>query len=243
MLSRTLEPEVMDQPADAADYDAMDHRAVNERFVADLLAQVGAVGLLTGAEHSPAATSETPEWSPSAPTLDVIDLGTGTARIPILLCQQVPPARVLAVDAAVSMLHIAIRNIEIAGLRERIQLSQGDCKDLAYPDAMFDVVMSNSIVHHLAQPERLLKEALRLCRPDGTIFIRDLARPDTATRVDELVALYAAGCNAHQTALFRDSLHAALTLDEVREIVSSLGQDPAGVQLTSDRHWTWVGGK
>ena len=38
MLPRTLEPEVMDSPEEARDYDAMDHAEVNRKFVDDLLA-------------------------------------------------------------------------------------------------------------------------------------------------------------------------------------------------------------
>lgn len=37
-LERILEPEVMDDAEDAALYDAMDHAAVNARFVDDLVA-------------------------------------------------------------------------------------------------------------------------------------------------------------------------------------------------------------
>ena len=37
MLPRTLEPEVMDTPDDARDYDAMDHAEVNRLFVDHLL--------------------------------------------------------------------------------------------------------------------------------------------------------------------------------------------------------------
>ena len=37
MLPRTLEPEIMDSPDDALQYDLMDHGAVNRGFVADLL--------------------------------------------------------------------------------------------------------------------------------------------------------------------------------------------------------------
>ena len=38
MLPRVLEPEVMDSPDEARDYDAMDHGQVNRAFVNDLLA-------------------------------------------------------------------------------------------------------------------------------------------------------------------------------------------------------------
>jgi hypothetical protein len=39
--------------------------------------------------------------------------------------------------------------------------------------------------------------------------------------------------------MFADSLHAALTLDEVRDLVASLSFSPDTVQQASDRHWTW----
>ena len=41
--------------------------------------------------------------------------------------------------------------------------------------------------------------------------------------------------------MFAESLHAALTVDEVPELVAGVGFDPAGVRQTTDRHWTWVG--
>jgi hypothetical protein len=40
--------------------------------------------------------------------------------------------------------------------------------------------------------------------------------------------------------MFDASLRAALTLDEVREIVRELGGLPDAVTQTSDRHWTWA---
>ena len=79
MLPRVLEPEVMDTREEAHDYDAMDHAAVNRVFVADFLAI----------------------WDGHNPILDV---GTGTAQIPIELCRQATTAQVVAVDMAPEML-------------------------------------------------------------------------------------------------------------------------------------------
>jgi hypothetical protein len=56
--------------------------------------------------------------------------------------------------------------------------------------------------------------------------------------VDQLVATYAREANAHQRRMFHDSLCAALTLDEVREILGSLSLPPDWATQTSDRHWT-----
>ncbi len=63
-IERILEPEVMDTPEEARDYNAMDHSEVNRKFVDDLLA------------------------GPVGPR--VIDLGCGPAAIPIELCQRAP---------------------------------------------------------------------------------------------------------------------------------------------------------
>jgi hypothetical protein len=43
--------------------------------------------------------------------------------------------------------------------------------------------------------------------------------------------------------MFRDSLHAALTVEEVRELVRDFGLSSDSVKATSDRHWTIQGKK
>ena len=53
------------------------------------------------------------------------------------------------------------------------------------------------------------------------------------------LASHAGGANDHQRKMFAESLHAALTLAEVRELVMQLGYDPNSVKQTTDRHWTW----
>jgi ubiquinone/menaquinone biosynthesis C-methylase UbiE len=220
MLPRILEPEVMDSAQEALDYDQMDHAEVNRKFVEDLLA--------VGIDVSERQT-------------DVLDLGTGTAQIPIQLCRQHALCRVMAADAAISMLELARYNVELAGLIERIQLTHMDAKALPFDSEMFDVVMSNSIVHHIPQPLAVLREAVRVTRPGGLLFFRDLLRPETQSQRQQLVQTYAGTANAYQQKMFADSLHAALTLFEVQELVTQLGFDLNSVQQTSDRHWTWIG--
>jgi hypothetical protein len=43
--------------------------------------------------------------------------------------------------------------------------------------------------------------------------------------------------------MFDASLRAALSLDEIRQLIEELDFDPSGVTITSDRHWTWVARK
>jgi ubiquinone/menaquinone biosynthesis C-methylase UbiE len=216
MLERILEPELMDSASEAHDYDTMDHSQVNQVFVADLLAFLSLRG----------------------EALSVLDVGTGTAQIPIALCQKYPKVNIIAIDMAQHMLTVGQANVERAGFKDRIRLQLCDAKRMPFGDATFDCVMSNSIVHHIPEPATVFAEMARVVKPGGALFIRDLLRPVDEAALGGFVQKYAGDANAHQQQMFGDSLHAALTLEEVRAIVTRLGIETGTVKQTTDRHWT-----
>lgn len=219
MIERVLEPELMDTAQDAAEYDSMDHSAVNRQFVLDLLAVLG------------------------KPPTYALDVATGTAQIPIELAKAEPAVRQVALDAAGEMILLAEKNVREAGQVDRIVVAIGNARELPFPDGTFDLVYSNSLVHHLADPGPAMAEMVRVCQPGGQLFLRDLCRPDTEEVLQRQVETYAAGATDYQRRLFADSLRAALTLEEVRAEVRELGIEPDQVQMSSDRHWTWHGQK
>lgn len=225
MLERRLEPEVMDTSEDAHDYDTMDHSTVNRVFVDDFLTSVRVTGFDS-------------RIADLRPRLQVLDVGTGTAQIPIELCHRQRHYHVTAIDLAAEMLKLADVNIAQAGLQSRIRTERIDAKQMLYPCDTFDVVISNSIVHHIPNPISVLSEMIRVLHARGVLFIRDLLRPNSLTEVNALVTTYAGGENAHSQQLFRDSLQAALTLEEVRLLAEACGIESAAVTQTSDRHWT-----
>jgi len=228
-LQRKLEPEVMDSAEDATQYNDMDHSQVNQLFVDELLAFLG-----TDDNFAARLGDDNGEL------IDVLDVGTGTAQIPVTLCDQHSAFRVMAIDMAINMLDLAVYNVQASSSFDRIQLDQADAKDLGYEDGMFDVVISNSIVHHIHSPKQCVAEMLRVLKPGGAIFVRDLMRPDDMATLETLVQTYAGDETEYCQQLFNQSLHAALTLDEIRQLVVDCGQDPEGVVATSDRHWTWA---
>ncbi|MCS7046991.1 MAG: methyltransferase domain-containing protein [Gemmataceae bacterium] len=133
--------------------------------------------------------------------------------------------------------------MERAGLAGRIRLQRCDAKKMPFFSGSFCAVMSNSMVHHIPRPIDVLAEMVRVVRPEGLLFVRDLLRPDDDAVVSQLVATYAADANPHGRAMFEASLRAALTLEEIRSVVAALGFAAETVQQTSDRHWTWVARK
>ncbi len=212
-LQRVLEAELMDTPQAAMDYDSMDHSEANRTFAVDFLAAGGSG--------------------------DLLDLCTGTAQIPVELCRQGFDGRIMAADLSVSMLEMARLNIEIASVTDRVQLAQADAKALLFADAYFDCVACNGALHHFADPLPVLQGVLRVLRPGGLLFIRDLLRPDNEETLQQLVQTCAGSANEFQRRMFEDSLRASLTLDEVHTLVAQLGYAPETVQATDDRHWTW----
>jgi ubiquinone/menaquinone biosynthesis C-methylase UbiE len=219
MIERVLEPEAMETALEVREYDRMDHSAVNDRFVADFRSA-----------HGPCRGGE------------VLDVGTGTARIPIALARADSQARILALDLSATMLDQARINVADAGLSSRITCRQGDAKSLldVFGDSVFEAVVSNTIVHHIPDPAPVLEVMARLVAPGGTLMVRDLARPRTQDEVARLVALYASGESPEARALLEASFNAALTLEEIRTRISRLGVAGHDVRMTSDRHWTWT---
>jgi ubiquinone/menaquinone biosynthesis C-methylase UbiE len=226
MLTRVLEPEVMDTAEEARDYDDIDHSEVNTRYCDDLIAFAG--DALRGGS--------------------VLDVGTGTARIPILLCQRVSGPTVVGIDLSGEMLAIGHSNVAAAGLADRITLQREDAKRLGKPDFAFQAVLCNTIIHHIPRPGELLSEMWRLTAKGGVIFARDLVRPESDEGVLELVQRHGGkpattapndvASHRRQVALFDASFRASLTLGEIRELARAVGIPPEAVTMTSDRHWT-----
>jgi ubiquinone/menaquinone biosynthesis C-methylase UbiE len=230
----------MDTAEEALDYDAMDHGAVNAAFCDDLLSYSSRLPRATGrALLGPR----------------VLDVGTGTALIPVELCRRQSSDgdnfHVVAIDLSKHMLARAVENVRGAGFQDRIMLETVDAKRLPYPSESFSTVVSNSIVHHIPDPKSVLAEMARVTEKGGVVFVRDLVRPEHEADVDRLVSLYAAvppgelpGGPSNrkryerQRDLFRASLHAALTVGEVTELARATGIASATVTMTSDRHWT-----
>jgi SAM-dependent methyltransferase len=166
-----------------------------------------------------------------------LDLGCGPADITLALARAYPQARVQGLDGAEAMLGFGRCALDAEpALAERVELI---CECLPSPRlarAGFDAVLSNSLLHHLAEPQ-VLWETLRDCaRPGAAVLVMDLARPAAPEAVDRLVAEYAADAPEVLRRDFRNSLHAAFTPDEVREQLGFAGLQGLQVGSVSDRH-------
>jgi len=88
----------------------------------------------------------------------IVEVGVGSGVVSIILAQKLPHARIIAVDISKEALAVAGKNIEEAGLQDRIELRQSDL--LAAVDEEIDLLVSNPpyIADNARVPENLAYE-------------------------------------------------------------------------------------
>jgi len=204
---------MMDLPEEVAAYAHADFAEVNATFVSRLLELAGEL------EHA-----------------RCIDLGTGPADIPIRVVRARAGWHITAVDSSPPMLGVARYAIDQAGLSESIETLLADARDTDMPPHVFDVILSNSILHHMDDTGRFWREIRRLARPGGVVFVRDLARPESADDAGEIVRQYAAAESELLRREYYRSLLAAYTVEEIATQLAAEGIDQLQVVTSSDRH-------
>ena len=211
-MQRVLEPELMDDEAQADAYARADFAEVNQSFVDHLVAEF-----------------------PELENARVVDLGCGPADILVRLADRWPHVEAVGVDGAEAMLASGRQVIADRGLAPRIQLVRSM---LPGADVVpgFDAVVSNSLLHHLANPDVLWTEAVRLGKPGAAVVIVDLMRPESKAAAERIVETYAKDEQPVLKIDFYNSLLAAFTPGEVRQQLSNAGLSQLRVEEISDRH-------
>jgi SAM-dependent methyltransferase len=96
----------------------------------------------------------------------VLDVGTGTGVVAVTAART--GARVSALDLTPELLVQARENARIAGHSE-IAWQEGDAENLPYPDASFDVVVSQFGHMFAPRPEVAVAEMRRVLKPSGRV--------------------------------------------------------------------------
>jgi SAM-dependent methyltransferase len=120
------------------------------------------------------------DWVQSAaadttPTL-LLDLGAGTGTGAIGLAQRFPDAEVIALDVSpISVAKIGAK-ASAAGLDARVRPVEADL-DAGWPDlGTLDLTWASASLHHMADPARVLRDALQATRPGGLIAVSEFSK-------------------------------------------------------------------
>lgn len=166
----------------------------------------------------------------------VLDLGCGTADVVIRFARAYPGVNITGIDGAQAMLDIGIREVNQTEFARRIELHKCVLPDAGLLQVKYDAVISNSLLHHLANPF-ILWETVRQCaKPDAPVFIMDLLRPDTVESARGLLQRYAADASPVLKKDFFNSLLAAYSVEEILQQIRKTDFHYLDIEIVSDRH-------
>jgi len=213
-MNRIPEPELMEDPEQVFSYGRANFEEPHSSFVR----------MLKGCFPSPYGINA------------VLDMGCGTGDITFRIGRAFSGLVIDAIDGSAAMLFYAneglIRKPEFEG---RIHFLHGKIQEFT-PDKSYGLIVSNSLLHHIADPADFWSAVNRLSAAGTRVFIMDLIRPGTAGEARRLVETYSPDEPDILKRDFYNSLLAAFEIDEVKQQLKEAGLGGLKVTRVSDRH-------
>ncbi|MGH8175400.1 MAG: class I SAM-dependent methyltransferase [Steroidobacter sp.] len=121
------------------------------------------------------ATAIWPQESPlfqryaAPPHARIADIGCGSGEITARLAMLYPQAEIVGIDVLDSS--VAYARKRHANLSPRVRFEQGDAFSLELADAHFDLVVCRHMTQAVPEPQKILAELRRICRPGGWLHV------------------------------------------------------------------------
>ena len=201
-MKRILEPELMEEDAQAKAYAEADFAAPHSAYIRLFL-----------------------EKFPDRPGKGfALDFGCGAADVTLRFARACPGWVVHAVDGSVAMLKYARRCVARSPrLKRRVRFIRGLLPGARIPWRRYDVILATSFLHHLHDPQVLWQAVRRYAQPGTIVLVADLRRPRSRAQAQCLVEQYSGGEPEVLRRDFRNSLLAAFTPAEVRRQLREAG--------------------
>jgi ubiquinone/menaquinone biosynthesis C-methylase UbiE len=117
----------------------------------------------------------------------VLDIGTGRGLLMIGAAKRLTTGQSIGIDIwreqdlSHNTLDAAMRNAQIEGVADKVELRNGDAQQIPFPDRSFDCVLSNLCLHNIPSREgraTACREIARVLKPGGVALISDFSRTD-----------------------------------------------------------------
>jgi 2-polyprenyl-3-methyl-5-hydroxy-6-metoxy-1,4-benzoquinol methylase len=154
---------------------------------------------LQAAFNRPAFTNQlTSEWLPTIPGLverlqadgaEAVEVGCGEGWAAIALARAFPTLHVLALDNDEASIVAARRHAGAAGVQDRVRFEVCDVSETLDPEHVgyFDLVCAFEMLHDVADPVGVLRNARAGVKPGGTVLVMDERTEEEFTAPGELL--------------------------------------------------------
>lgn len=130
---------------------------------------------------TPDVLKEKVDFAKPQPTDAVLDVACGPGAFVLAVAPRARLAR--GVDLTPEMLRRA-RAFQAEKQIANAEFVLGDAEHLPFPAATFDLVSCQCTFHHLPKPEVVLREMLRVAKPEGRIVVIDPLAPESDSKYE-----------------------------------------------------------
>jgi SAM-dependent methyltransferase len=104
----------------------------------------------------------------------VLDVGCGSGVVTRAIAERIAPnGKVTDTDSSAALLEVAREYADKGGIGGLVDWRVADCRELPFPDALFDAVLAATVLAHVPGAERALAEMVRVTRPGGRVAVFD----------------------------------------------------------------------
>jgi tRNA (cmo5U34)-methyltransferase len=111
---------------------------------------------------------------------NLLDVGCGAGNYTLTMLQKTPNLNCTLVDLSKPMLNRALERVA-AQTKGKVEIVQGDIRDVALEENHFDIILAGAVLHHLRGDrdwENVFGKLYNLLKPGGCLMISDLLRQD-----------------------------------------------------------------
>jgi SAM-dependent methyltransferase len=121
-------------------------------------------------------TTRAAELAGDHPVRDILDIGAGTGTGTFALLRRFPKASVTAIDTSEEMLEHLRESATRLDLADRVRPLRTDLDEGWPGTGPADLVWASSSMHHMADPDRVLRDIHATLRPGGLLTVIEMER-------------------------------------------------------------------
>jgi microcystin synthetase protein McyJ len=114
----------------------------------------------------------------------ILDVGFGYGEQDIYFANKFPKIIINGINILTQQVKFAQQKVKLAGLSNRVDLSNGDAVNLTFDDAIFDLTLAIESAFHFETRQKFFNESYRVLKPGGIIVLTDCL-PQTFSENDK----------------------------------------------------------